>query len=189
MTCIAGFTDGTRTVIGGDSAGVSGFDLMVRADQKVFRVGGFVFGFTSSFRMGQLLRYRFSPPTLKRGRDIYEYMVTDFIDSVRACFKDGGFASTDSSGSEKGGTFLVGYQGRLFTVESDYQVGENTYPFAAVGCGDNLALGAFMALTTARPDYEPEQYVEEALKVSEALNGGVSAPFHLECTVRGKLGG
>jgi hypothetical protein len=58
VTCIVGFTDGNEVSIGGDSAGVGGWDLTVRADEKVFVLGEFVFGCTTSFRMGQLLRYK-----------------------------------------------------------------------------------------------------------------------------------
>ena len=52
MTCIVGLIDGRRVWMGGDSAGVSGLDITVRADAKVFRNGDFLIGFTSSFRMG-----------------------------------------------------------------------------------------------------------------------------------------
>ena len=57
MTCIVGLIDGRRVWMGGDSAGVSGLDITVRADAKVFRNGDFLIGFTSSFRMGQLLAF------------------------------------------------------------------------------------------------------------------------------------
>ena len=48
--------------IGGDRAGVAGLSLTVRADEKVFQNGEFLMGFTTSFRMGQLLRYSLKPP-------------------------------------------------------------------------------------------------------------------------------
>jgi hypothetical protein len=67
--------------------------------------------------------------------------VTDFVDAVRKCMKDGGIGRTDSS-VETGGTFLVGYAGRLFKIESDYQVGEPILPYDACGCGEDFAKGA-----------------------------------------------
>ena len=39
MTCIVGIADGAKVWIGGDSAGVAGWSLTVRADEKVFAVG------------------------------------------------------------------------------------------------------------------------------------------------------
>ncbi|XVV11230.1 hypothetical protein ACQP2X_41330 [Actinoplanes sp. CA-131856] len=57
MTCIVGITDGTTVTIGGDSAGSDGWHVAVRSDSKVFQVGPYLMGFTTSYRMGQLLRY------------------------------------------------------------------------------------------------------------------------------------
>ena len=39
MTAIVGLVDGSTVYIGGDSAGVSGLSLIVRADAKVFTLG------------------------------------------------------------------------------------------------------------------------------------------------------
>jgi ATP-dependent protease HslVU (ClpYQ) peptidase subunit len=176
MTCIVGLVDQGNVWIGGDSAGVGGYDLMLRADQKVFRNGDFLMGFTSSFRMGQLLRYKLSPPKLHSDDDIYQYMVAHFAESVRTCLKDGGFTRNDK-GEESGGTFLVGVKGRLFCVEGDFQVGEPQDPFWAVGCGANFALGVLYATSGMLP----RERVEMALRAAEQYSAGVRGPFHIEC--------
>ena len=68
-------------------------DITIRKDPKVFKVGNFLIGYTSSFRMGQILRFNFNPlkyvPEIHN--DEYEYMCTDFIDEVRVCFREGGY--------------------------------------------------------------------------------------------------
>ena len=79
MTCIVGLVMPDGIYVGGDSAGVGGYSLTVRADEKVFINSGFIFGFTSSFRMGQILRFGFAPPKLHADIDLYEYMVTTFV--------------------------------------------------------------------------------------------------------------
>lgn len=61
MTCIVEIVEKDRVYIGGDSAGVSDLDITMRKDVKVFRVGDFVFGCTSSFRMMQIIRFSFKP--------------------------------------------------------------------------------------------------------------------------------
>lgn len=164
-----------RVYIGGDSAGSNGHTLITRADAKVFAKGGFIFGFTSSFRMGQLLRYSFEPPKRHPDTDLMAYMVTQFIDALRACMKAGGFARTDSS-VEAGGTFLVGHAGRLFAVYDDYQVGEAVADYEACGCGDQLARGAMFATAGG----EPEARIRAALAAAEAHSPGVRGPFHIE---------
>lgn len=175
MTAIVGLVEKGVVYIGGDSAGVAGYSLTVRADEKVFRNGPFLFGFTSSFRMGQLLRYAFTPP--KHSSDVgdYQYLVTDFIGAVRQCLKDGGFATRENEG-EKGGTFLLGYRGKLYKVESDYQVGLAADGYAACGCGEEIAIGALYATG----GQEPQARIRTALEAAERFSAGVRGPFRIE---------
>lgn len=175
MTCIVGLVDGGTVHIGGDSAGISGWTLALRADPKVFRNGPFLIGFTSSFRMGQLLAHAFTPPPRAIDQDIYAYMVTSFVSAVRDCLKAGGFAERHSE-AEKGGDFLVGYRGRLFLVEADYQVGEEVGGMAACGCGREVALGALFAAASL----PPRERIKIALEAAERFNAGVRGPFRIE---------
>jgi hypothetical protein len=173
VTVIAGLVHEDKVYLGGDSAGISGWDLTIRDDPKVFTVGPFVMGYTSSFRMGQLLRFRFVPPEHHEDVDTFRFMVCDFIDAIRRTLKDGGYA-TKTNEQESGGLFLVGYRGRLFRVESDYQVGEPALGYSAVGCGDNLALGALYA---TRHIANPRERLECALAAAEQHSAGVRGPL------------
>ena len=173
MTCIVGLVEDGKVYIGGDSASVADkFDLAIRADEKVFRNGDYVMGFTSSFRMGQLLRYAFNPPVPEEGEDINRFMVTRFIDAVRQCLKDGGYASKKDE-TESAGTFLVGYKSHLFEIYSDYQVGIPADGYTAVGCGDQPAKGALFAAG----DMPPGNKVLLALMAAENFSAGVKRPF------------
>jgi len=173
MTCVAAVIYDKTVYMGADSAGVAGSALTIRADQKVFINGEFLIGFTSSFRMGQLLRYAFDPPKYREDeKDLYKYMVTDFVNAVRKCLKDGGYAQVDK-GEESGGWFLVGIRGRLFKIESDYQVGESVQPYEAVGCGEAYALGVFSVTHTV----DPEDRIRLALGSAEKFSACVRAPF------------
>ena len=174
MTCIVGLVHEGTVFIGGDSAGVGGMSLTVRADEKVFRNRDFLMGFTTSFRMGQLLRYSLEPPRRHPDDDIHQYMVVDFVNAVRECLKAGGYASKEDE-VESGGTFLVGYAGHLFTVDSDYQVGIPEDGYAAVGSGQDIAQGSLFATQ----GQEPRQRVLTALQAAERFNAGVRGPFHI----------
>lgn len=177
MTCIVGVVHEGKVHIGGDSAGVAGYSMTVRADQKVFTNGKFVFGFTSSFRMGQVLRYAFTPPERLPSKSVDAYMVTDFIDAVRAVLKSSGYAQKDQE-QEIGGTFLVGYEGRLFKIDCDYQVGESVDGYDACGCGQDIAVGALFATKAAGLD--PAARVSLALGAAESYSAGVRGPFKVE---------
>lgn len=172
MTCIVAVTHNNHVYMAGDSAGVAGLALTVRADAKVYRNGPYVMGFCGSFRMGQLLRYSFTPP--EPTDDLDRFMVTTFIDAVRACLKAGGYARRDSE-VETGGNFLVGVNGHLFEVQSDYQVAEHVDPFAAIGSGEPVAQGSLY--TTEYQAMHPRQRLTLALQAAERFNAGVRGPY------------
>jgi len=173
MTCIVGLVKKDKVIIGADSAGVAGLNITVRKDPKVFTVKDFVIGCTSSFRMIQLLRFSFSPP-LRGGKEVYEYMCTDFINAVRDCFRSGGFMEKEKD-AESGGCFLVGYQGRLFKIGSDYQVGESLNEYDAVGCGEEYAKGSLFS--TQDTVLSARGRVSTALEAAEQFSGGVVGPM------------
>jgi len=174
MTCIVGFVDKGKVYIGGDSAGVSGFDLRIRQDDKVFVKKEMIFGFTSSFRMGQILRYILSIPDHDPRKDDYDYLCTDFVDALIQCFKEKGYLEIKDN-NVSGGIFLVGYKGNLYRVESDFQVGKVRQKYDACGCGENYALGALRSMEGTEKN--PIEIVEHALSVAEYFSAGVRAPF------------
>lgn len=174
MTCIVGLIDKGNVYIGGDSAGVAGLSISIRSDEKVFFNGPFIMGFTTSFRMGQLLRYKFDPPKQTINQTDMQYMVTTFIDAARVCFKENGFGDKEAS---TGGTFLVGYHGKLYRIADDFQVGIPAEPFDAVGSGANLALGAMFA--NASTKLTPEKRIIQALDAASTFNAGVAPPYYI----------
>lgn len=178
MTAIAGFCEGGKVWIGGDSAGVSGYDLCVRSDPKVFVKGEFAFGFTTSFRMGQLIRYSLTIPEKPFGVTNHEYMATLFVDALRKCLKDGGFAVKDKE-REEGGQFLVGYRSKLYLIDYDYQVMEPDDIYAACGCGAQVVRGALFAVFALRNVMSGRDAVLLALKAAERCSTGVRGPFSI----------
>jgi hypothetical protein len=173
MTCIVGLEDSGRVFLGADSAGVSGWDLLIRADHKVFQNGPFIMGFTTSFRMGQILRYGYTPPTwCPETIPLDKFMSTVFVDSIRTVLRAGGFAKKESD-VESGGEFLVGFRGRLFYLGSDFQVGEAVDGAMAIGCGMASAGGSLFS-TAGQP---PRDRILMALHAAEHVNIGVRGPF------------
>jgi len=183
MTCIAAIKTGKSIWIGGDSAGVAGYSIVTRSDKKVYvkadpSGNNFGFGFTSSFRMGQLIQYHLHIPTIPKNIDLHEYMATDFIESIRSCLKEGGFTQIENN-QESGGTFIVGVKGRLFTIDSDFQVGEDLPDYAACGCGGSIALGSFFTTDKLKPKPKPQDRVVLALQAAAEFSAGVRGPFNI----------
>ncbi len=179
MTAIAGFTDGKKVWIGGDSAGVAGYSIRTRTDAKVFKNGEMVMGFTTSFRMGQILQHHLTPPTPLEGQDPYAYMVKQFIPAVKSSLRNHGFEK-NTLGRDEGGTFLVGYRGKIYEVSDDYQVGTLAQNYHACGCGRELAMGALYALDFY--DMSPEERITTALEAAAEFSAGVKPPFTILST-------
>lgn len=178
MTCVVALRHEGVIYMGCDSAGVGGwYNRQNRMDPKIYRVGEMLIGFTTSFRMGQLLGYSLTLPKHYAEVTIETYMATLFINAVRDCLKAGGWAHKEKE-SEVGGVFLVGYKGRIFQIMDDYQVGESAEPYAAVGCGQDLALGSLFSSNTGL--LAPRERLEEALRAAAAFSAGVYPPFKFE---------
>ena len=175
MTCVLGIVHNDRICLCADSASAGGWwKLELRKDPKVFRIGNMLIGFTTSWRMGQILRYQLELPEYHASTDTHEWMVTNFIEAVRECLKTGGFSNVKDN-VETGGDFLVGFSGKLFKIEDDFQVGETLKNYAAVGCGADLALGSLYATSRMK---SVRRRAEIALEAAEKFSAGVARPFN-----------
>lgn len=171
MTCVVGLVSKGKVYIGADSLGSDGFTQQVRKEPKVFKNGEFLIGCTSSFRMIDILKWKFNPPTVKDD-NLHKFMVTEFVDAVRTLFVENGYSIT--SDDWKSGCFLIGVKGRLFSIERDFQVYEQD--FYAVGSGAYHALGS---LYTSKRN-SPIKDIEKALETAEHFVTSVGRPFIIE---------
>lgn len=176
MTCIVGLEHEGKVYLGGDAAGIGGdLSIETRRDEKVFINDNVLMGFTSSFRMGQLLRYALTVPERSTRFDSdMAYLVVDFIDAVRHVFIDHGHMG-EVENRDEGGCWLLGYKGSLYTVHSDFQIGKGADSYAAVGCGEDFALGSLFA--TQNSSYRPEQRLVMALDAACHHSAGVRGPY------------
>ena len=180
MTCIVGLVHEGVTYIGADSLGSNGYSKTVRLDKKVFKLkdtSNAVLGYTSSYRMGQLLMYATGLIDKRDEPNIdHEYLVTKFIPNVISLFENGGY-SRNNSGEKEGGTYLLAYKDHLYNVESDFQVGESIHKFDACGSGVYFALGSLHS--TEGANLTPQERITKALEAAETFNTGVQRPFYI----------
>lgn len=184
MTCIVGLENNGTVWMGGDSAGTAGnMHQRVRRDKKVFVRGEFIFGFCGSFRMGQLLQHNLVLPSPQEGNDDVSYMVNEFVSSVRTCLEE---ENKSLSEDEKlTPYFLVGYRGKLYNIQSDYQVGQAEDGFDAVGSGADIAMGAMYA---SRGGKNCKKRLLQALEASSRNNAAVRPPFTIMSLKNGDAG-
>jgi ATP-dependent protease HslVU (ClpYQ) peptidase subunit len=188
MTCIVGLTYEGITYIGADSLGSNTYTKTVRKDKKVFKLKdtqNAVLGYTSSFRMGQLLMYANGLIDKRDEPNIdHEYLVTRFVPNLISLFENNGYGK-NNGGEKSGGTFLLGYKDKLYKIESDYQVAESAFNFDACGCGEDFALGSLHSTKDSK--LSPEERILYSLRASSEFSTGVQAPFYILNTENGKV--
>jgi len=171
MTCIIGLEQDGKVYIGADSGCASGWTVRQTRLPKVFWRDPFLIGYTTSFRMGQILQHHLTVEP-QDGEDDDMYMVCKFAEAVRKCLKEGGFAKVEHNVNE-GGIFLVGYKGRLYRVSTDFQVNSMADGYDACGCGEDFALGAMYVLG----ELAPKVRIRRALEATACFCGAIRRPF------------
>jgi hypothetical protein len=179
MTCIVAIAQNGTVYMGSDHAASddkSGW-ILSRKEPKVFKVGQYGIAFTDSFRMGQILQYNWVPPKYtptKTNSGLDKFMRTKFVDSVKQAFKDNGYGTIGGSEEDTGGIFIVGVEGRIFTIDEDFHVGENMVNYMAEGSGGMFALGALHA---TKHQKNPKMRLKAALEASAEFSMSVAPPF------------
>ena len=178
MTCIVGIEHNGSVYIGADSAGVGNI-ITPRADIKAFfsKNKEFIYGFTSSFRMGQILQHSFTAPERdKKMKDDFEYLVAVYVPALMECMSERGYASVNNN-RVSGGTFMLGYRGKLYTIDSDFQVGRSLHGYDPVGCGQEMALGSLYT-STKMGVKDPKKILTLALDAASEFSTGVCGPYN-----------
>ena len=184
MTCIVGLAHKNSVYIAADSLGSGNgvkqeyktpklvvLEIFEKNDLSLTKINMGI-GYTTSYRMGDILRYAFTPPPIEVAEDENEYLVKDFIPALIKCFDEQSFAKT-KDGTKSGGNFLVGLRGRLFEVQDDFSVLEPTLNFASVGSGQEFALGSMYA------------YMRISLDPLEKIHAAIDAAVEFSTTVGG----
>lgn len=178
MTCIVGLSHKGKVWIGGDSAGSSEGFMAKRKDKKVFKKDGFIIGFAGSFRFGDILKYKYQFP--KRGKiSLEKYFVCDFIDGLRECINTSGLKRNSEDGPEEMESgMLIGTEGRLFSIDSDFQVAEPSDGIYCIGSGSEYSFGAMFIEKVSNKFKDPKKSIINSLKAASYWNPGqVSAPY------------
>jgi ATP-dependent protease HslVU (ClpYQ) peptidase subunit len=170
MSCVVALLHGGKLYMGADgvSTNTSGEHRPVICE-KIFWNGPYLFGFAGSIRAGQLLKPQyFEPPT-----DIME-----LPDAMYAHYDRKGSLGRDEDGTGMQlSNFLVGYEGRIYDVLSDFQLNETFGDYNAIGSGGMIALGSFY---TSRRFKDPKKRVLTALKAAAEFSFAVREPFTIE---------
>lgn len=177
MTCVIGMIKDDKVYIGADNVGANSSTKISRNDLKVFKKDDMLIGCSSSYRMINLLQYQLQMPLRDNKLTDDEYMYISFIESVRYLFKKGGYTFINNN-VESGGNFIVGYNGKLYEIQEDFQIEKPSDNFCCIGSGSYYAYGA-MKILVENKLLSAEEILTKALEVSEYYNPFVRKPFHI----------
>lgn len=165
MTVIIGLEHEDKVYMGCDSF-FGNWNRNITIETKVFKREDMIFGICGSARLKNLLMYDLTVDgERKESEDKDRYMSTVFSDAIRKCFDDKNFMKK-VEGRDRGAMFLVGYQGRLYRVQRDFDVTRAALGYDGVGAGMTHAISAMYAITNLESDLEPEKMVELGLEAA-----------------------
>lgn len=183
MTCIVGI-EGKNTVwLGGDSAATAGDGSQTLiADKKVFVNGDIAFGICGSPKIIDPLMYtKFAKQ--KRGEDNREYVATVLVPMIKHAFKEAGCTvEHPEAGEVFHGEILFGVGGKLYRMQSNFQLITDSQGYASVGSGSDIALGSLHA---TKKDSNARRRILTALEASALGNAGVRPPFAIVSVRKG----
>ena len=180
MTCIVAIAEDNTIHMAGDRMAAGNGDKMMYNRSKVFINGDFVIGYTDSFRLGQLMEFTWNQPDFTAGQSDFGYMCTAVVDSIKKMLAD--YDVVFGAGEN----LLIGYGGKLYTIQGDYSVFEHEH-FAAVGCGYVAAKASLytsariqsysydnMMATGDGIEFDSEDRLSWAIEASATFKTGVS---------------
>jgi ATP-dependent protease HslVU (ClpYQ) peptidase subunit len=149
MTCLIGVEHDGVVYMGADSITLSGWSKDIIAGQKIFKHSGLIFAFGGNPRMAQIIKYltplpHFLKPSQVTRSDDEAVVVMHVIEPIRKALKEHGYTSSEN-GQEQGASFLVGFNGKVWSVDNAFQLHRSSRKMCAMGVGDDHALGALYA--------------------------------------------
>jgi len=175
MTCVVGIRGSNNSIhMGADSCISDGDSSRILVDPKVFVRGQFAIGSAGSLRVLQLVHYCMTIPPIKI-RSPEKYLITSFINSMRKCLKRSGASREEHKEEEQDNSFIIGFKGRLFTIDAVYSVCEIADYFTAIGSGEDYALGSLFT-TIGEP---VKTRIKKALDAASHFSSFVSPPYHM----------
>ena len=134
MTCIVGINTGKKIIIAGDRLGSDGFTYG-KYHEKVFAKDGFIFGVTGSYRVMQLIKYKFVIPKMNVGQEVDNYIYNDFTDAFIKLIRENNCAIKKDNIDSMEACLLFGFKNKLYQMESNFQILNNQKGYDAIGSG------------------------------------------------------
>ena len=174
MTTIIGVQVADGCVIASDSRVADGGKVYTHPDMvKAIERGNYIIGGAGDYRALQVVLHGWQPPLVnaKAKQNLYEFVINKVAPSLKVTLTEAGIDFGKSSDNDEKFELqiIIGINGTLFELDSDFAVAMNNTGLYAIGSGGDYALGALHAGAT----------VLDAMRIAALNNNGTSAPFHI----------
>ncbi len=179
MTCIATIVEDGDIWMACDQQ-VGGSYKAINPGLKVFTNGDFIIVVSGMARIANLLRHAFEPPRRHPDVDLAKHMATDFVNAMRMCLHQGGQLENDKGVESAWQSVLVGVDGQVFEVGSDFSCLPVSIAYTAAGSGMHFALGSLWATATL-DGWTPQRRLENAIQAAIAMDLGCGGQSEVAC--------
>jgi ATP-dependent protease HslVU (ClpYQ) peptidase subunit len=174
MTTIVGVENADGCVIASDSRVAEGGKVYTHPKMvKAIERGSYIIAGAGDYRALQVALHVWQPPVVsaKAKQNLYEFVINKVAPSLKTTLSEAGIEFTKPSDSDDKFELqlIIGINGSLFEIDSDFAVAMNSTGFYAIGSGGDYALGALHAGAT----------ILDAMQIAAINNNGTSAPFHI----------
>ena len=143
---------------------------------RAFFGGRLLVGTTGLHRVNNVVLDQYVPTLMPQTETAYAFALR-FSEGLRRVAKEAGVMTTGKEGQEDAGSrVLLGYDGRLFGIASDFSVIEHA-PWWAIGCGCEWAEGALAALDRLGSPLAPEARLRFVLELVAERDIHVGPPY------------
>lgn len=174
MTTIVGVQYEDSCVIASDSRVAEGGKVYTHPEMvKAVERGSYIIGGAGDYRALQVVLHGWSPPLVsaKAKTNLYEFVINKVAPSLKTTLQEAGidFGKSTDGDDKFELQLIIGINGVLFEIDSDFAVAMNDNNFYGIGSGGDFALGALHAGAT----------ILDAMRIAAINNNGTSAPFHI----------
>lgn len=149
MTTLVGIQGKDFIVMAADSQVTEENQRMVSPrTPKIIKLGKYLLGITGDSRPGDILTYNWTPPTYKGGDEI-QFMGKYIIPSIIDALKNNGY-DLDGDRKESSFSYLLGFNGKLFSIGEDLSFLCSESGYYAAGSGGSFALGYLYSVDTKK---------------------------------------
>jgi ATP-dependent protease HslVU (ClpYQ) peptidase subunit len=175
MTTIIGVQHEDKCVIVADSRIHAAGKLYTHPNMtKAVERGSYIISGAGNYRSLQVALHGWTPPlvTVKAKANLYEFVINKVVPSIKAALTEAGVdfnKTSDSDDNKFELNLLIGVNGTIFEMDSDFSISMNSSGFYGIGSGGDFAVGALHAGTT----------MLDAMRIAALNHNETAPPFHI----------